>query len=143
MFLKIYFPKQIFLKSVPLQLSRVSRIPLVMECLPDFPLLTLRQPSFQQILRKIKVVLLPFPLPQEMHFSRVSEMLHRNCWNHQWIWRLSFPLQYTGDVIGDLNARRGRVRGLEERSGLQVISGEVPLSEMFGYSTQLLSLIHI
>ena len=50
------------------------------------------------------------------------------------------PLQYTGDVIGDLNARRGRVRGLEERSGLQVISGEVPLSEMFGYSTQLRSL---
>ena len=50
------------------------------------------------------------------------------------------PEDYMGDVIGDLNARRGRVRGMEERSGLQVISGEVPLSEMFGYSTQLRSL---
>ena len=50
------------------------------------------------------------------------------------------PLQNTGDVIGDLNSRRGRVRGLEERTGLQVISAEVPLSEMFGYSTQLRSL---
>ena len=50
------------------------------------------------------------------------------------------PLQNTGDVIGDLNSRRGRVRGLEERTGLQVISAEVPLSEMFGYSTRLRSL---
>jgi elongation factor G len=52
------------------------------------------------------------------------------------------PLQNTGDVIGDLNSRRGRVRGLEERTGLQVITAEVPLSEMFGYSTQLRSLTH-
>lgn len=50
------------------------------------------------------------------------------------------PLQYTGDVIGDLNSRRGRVRGMEERGGVQVISAEAPLGEMFGYSTQLRSL---
>ena len=50
------------------------------------------------------------------------------------------PMQHTGDIIGDLNARRGRVRGMEERAGVQVIDAEAPLSEMFGYSTQLRSL---
>lgn len=49
------------------------------------------------------------------------------------------PDEYLGDVIGDLNARRGRVEGMEPRSGVQVIRGYVPLSEMFGYATDLRS----
>jgi elongation factor G len=44
-----------------------------------------------------------------------------------------------GDVMGDLNSRRGRIKGMEERSGAQVINADVPLSEMFGYSTALRS----
>ena len=44
-----------------------------------------------------------------------------------------------GDVIGDLNSRRGRIDGMEARNGAQVINGFVPLSEMFGYSTDLRS----
>ena len=50
------------------------------------------------------------------------------------------PVSYTGDVIGDLNARQGRIRGMDEQSGIQVISAEAPLAEMFGYSTRLRSL---
>ena len=50
------------------------------------------------------------------------------------------PVAFTGDVIGDLNARHGRIRGMEEQSGIQVISAEAPLAEMFGYSTRLRSL---
>ena len=49
------------------------------------------------------------------------------------------PEDYMGDVIGDLNARRGRIDGMEPRNGSQVINGFVPLSEMFGYSTDLRS----
>lgn len=49
------------------------------------------------------------------------------------------PDEYLGEVIGDLNARRGRVEGMEPRSGVQVIRGYVPLSEMFGYATDLRS----
>jgi elongation factor G len=49
------------------------------------------------------------------------------------------PEQYMGDVIGDLNARRGRVEHMEVRAGTQVISAKVPLSEMFGYATDLRS----
>jgi elongation factor G len=45
-----------------------------------------------------------------------------------------------GDVIGDLNSRRGRVQGMEARGNAQVISAKVPLSEMFGYATDLRSM---
>jgi elongation factor G len=46
---------------------------------------------------------------------------------------------YMGDVIGDLNGRRGRIEGMELRAGSQVIRAAVPLSEMFGYATDLRS----
>ncbi len=49
------------------------------------------------------------------------------------------PEDYMGDVIGDLNSRRGRIEGMEPRNGAQVINAFVPLSEMFGYSTDLRS----
>jgi elongation factor G len=50
------------------------------------------------------------------------------------------PEEYMGDVIGDLNSRRGRISNLDERGGGRVISGEVPLGETFGYATQLRSM---
>jgi elongation factor G len=49
------------------------------------------------------------------------------------------PEEYMGDVIGDLNARRGRIEGMEQRGTSQVIRAQVPLSEMFGYATDLRS----
>ncbi len=52
---------------------------------------------------------------------------------------VTVPEEYMGDVIGDLNSRRGRIEGMEARSGAQVISAFVPLSEMFGYATDLRS----
>lgn len=47
--------------------------------------------------------------------------------------------EYMGDVIGDMNSRRGRIEGMEARAGAQVVRGFVPLSEMFGYATDLRS----
>ena len=49
------------------------------------------------------------------------------------------PEEYMGDVIGDLNSRRGRIEGMESRNGAQSIRAFVPLAEMFGYSTDLRS----
>jgi elongation factor G len=49
------------------------------------------------------------------------------------------PDEYMGDVIGDLNSRRGRVGGMEQRGNSQIVRAQVPLSEMFGYSTDLRS----
>lgn len=52
---------------------------------------------------------------------------------------VTVPEEYMGDVIGDLNSRRGRIEGMEPRNGVQVIDAFVPLSEMFGYATDLRS----
>ncbi|MGN1011141.1 MAG: elongation factor G [Clostridia bacterium] len=49
------------------------------------------------------------------------------------------PEEYMGDVIGDINSRRGRLEGMEAEKGMQTIRGFVPLSEMFGYATDLRS----
>jgi elongation factor G len=50
------------------------------------------------------------------------------------------PEEYMGDVMGDLNSRRGRIEGMEARGNAQVISARVPLSEMFGYATDVRSM---
>ncbi len=50
------------------------------------------------------------------------------------------PEQYMGDVIGDLNSRRGRILGMSQRANAQVIDGEIPLATMFGYVTDLRSM---
>jgi elongation factor G len=49
------------------------------------------------------------------------------------------PENYMGDVIGDLNSRRGKIQGMTQSGGAQVITAQVPLAEMFGYSTDLRS----
>ena len=52
---------------------------------------------------------------------------------------VTVPEEYMGDVIGDINSRRGRMEGMEARGGNQIIRGFIPLSEMFGYATDLRS----
>ena len=52
---------------------------------------------------------------------------------------VTVPEEYMGDVIGDINSRRGRMEGMEAKSGSQIIRGFIPLSEMFGYATDLRS----
>ena len=50
------------------------------------------------------------------------------------------PEEFMGEVIGDLSSRRGKIQGMDARGGAQVISAQVPLSEMFGYATDLRSM---
>ena len=50
------------------------------------------------------------------------------------------PEEYMGDIIGDLNRRRGQVEGMESRAGARVIEAKVPLAEQFGYVTVLRTL---
>lgn len=49
------------------------------------------------------------------------------------------PEEWMGDVIGDLNSRRGRITGMDERSGMKIVAANVPLAEMFGYANDLRS----
>ena len=50
------------------------------------------------------------------------------------------PAESVGEIIGDVNARRGQVRDMEERGGTKVVNAEVPLAELFGYATAIRSL---
>jgi elongation factor G len=52
---------------------------------------------------------------------------------------VTMPEEYMGDVIGDINSRRGRISGMEDIGGGKMVTGYVPLSEMFGYATDLRS----
>ena len=53
--------------------------------------------------------------------------------------KITIPEEYMGDVIGDINSRRGRIEGMDDLGGGKIVRGYVPLSEMFGYSTDLRS----
>ena len=53
---------------------------------------------------------------------------------------VTMPEQFMGDVIGDLNSRRGQVEGMDSRGTTQVVRAFVPLAEMFGYATELRSM---
>ncbi len=50
---------------------------------------------------------------------------------------VTMPEEYMGDIIGDLNSRRGRIEGMDDLGGGKIVRAFVPLSEMFGYSTDL------
>jgi len=53
---------------------------------------------------------------------------------------VTVPEQYLGDVMGDISSRRGKIKGINPRNDVQVVNAKVPLSEMFGYSTDLRSI---
>jgi len=50
---------------------------------------------------------------------------------------VTMPEEYMGDVIGDVNSRRGRIEGMDDLGGGKIVHAYVPLAEMFGYSTDL------
>ena len=56
---------------------------------------------------------------------------------------VTMPEEYMGDVIGDINSRRGRIEGMDDLGGGKIVRGYVPLSEMFGYSTDPVSYTHL
>jgi elongation factor G len=53
---------------------------------------------------------------------------------------LTTPDEYQGDLLGDINRRRGKIGAIEAKSGATIVTGEVPLAEMFGYATAIRSL---
>src|SRR5262249_48096866 len=61
------------------------------------------------------------------------------CWSRSWPPEVVVPEEHMGDVIGDLNSRRGRIEGMELRGTTEIIRSSVPLSEMLGYATYLRS----
>ena len=80
-----------------------------------------------------------FKIAGQMAFRRAAEMAKPVLMEPIMAVEVVTPEEYMGDVMGDLSSRRGRVGGMEARGNTQVVNAQVPLSEMFGYSTDLRS----
>jgi len=80
---------------------------------------------------------LSFELAARIGFREAAKKCGPNCWSRSWRLEVVSPDEYTGSVTGDLNRRRGIMKGMDTRNGAQVIKADVPLSELFGYVTDL------
>jgi elongation factor G len=80
-----------------------------------------------------------FKIAGQMAFKKAAEMAKPVLLEPIMAVEVVTPEEYMGDVMGDLSSRRGRIEGMEARGNTQVVRAQVPLSEMFGYSTDLRS----
>jgi elongation factor G len=80
-----------------------------------------------------------FKIAGQMAFKKAAEMAKPVLLEPIMAVEVVTPEEYMGDVMGDLSSRRGRIEGMEARGNTQVVRSQVPLSEMFGYSTDLRS----
>ena len=80
-----------------------------------------------------------FKVAGQMAFRKAAEMAKPVLLEPIMAVEVVTPEEYMGDVMGDLSSRRGRIEGMEARGNTQVVRSQVPLSEMFGYSTDLRS----
>jgi elongation factor G len=80
-----------------------------------------------------------FKIAGQMAFRKAAEMAKPVLLEPIMAVEVVTPEEYMGDVMGDLSSRRGRIGGMEARGNTQVVTAHVPLSEMFGYSTDLRS----
>jgi len=80
-----------------------------------------------------------FKIAGQMAFKKAAEMAKPVILEPIMSVEVVTPEDYMGDVMGDLSSRRGRIEGMEAQGNAQVIRAQIPLSEMFGYSTDLRS----
>jgi elongation factor G len=80
-----------------------------------------------------------FKIAGQMAFKKAAEMAKPVLLEPIMSVEVVTPDEYMGDVMGDLSSRRGRIEGMEARGNTQVVRSQIPLSEMFGYSTDLRS----
>jgi elongation factor G len=80
-----------------------------------------------------------FKIAGQMVFKKAAEMAKPVLLEPIMAVEVVTPDEYMGDVMGDLSSRRGRIEGMEARGNTQVVRAQIPLSEMFGYSTDLRS----
>jgi len=80
-----------------------------------------------------------FKIAGQMAFKKAAEMAKPVLLEPIMAVEVVTPDEYMGDVMGDLSSRRGRIEGMEARGNTQVVRAQIPLSEMFGYSTDLRS----
>ena len=80
-----------------------------------------------------------FKIAGQMAFRKAAEMAKPVLMEPIMSVEVVTPEEYMGDVIGDLNSRRGQIQSMEDATGVKVVTAKVPLSEMFGYVGDLRS----
>ena len=107
--------------------------------LGGFPVLGVKADVFDGSYHEVDSSEMAFHIAGSMAFK--DAMAKGNCVLLEPVMKVevSTPEDYMGDVIGDINSRRGRIEGMEDVGGGKMIKGYVPLAEMFGYSTDLRS----
>ncbi|MRG46240.1 elongation factor G [Chitinophaga sp. SYP-B3965] len=108
--------------------------------LANFPLVSLKVKLFDGSFHAVDSDAMSFELCAKTAFREAGKKAKPVLLEPIMKVEVTTPDQYMGDVTGDLNRRRGMLEGMESRNGAQVIKAKVPLSEMFGYVTQLRSL---
>ena len=107
--------------------------------LAGFPVIDLRVTLFDGSFHEVDSSEMAFKIAGSMAFKegfhKAKPILLEPIMNVE----VEIPEQYMGDVIGDLNSRRGKIEGMESHAGVQTIKAKVPLSDMFGYATALRS----
>jgi elongation factor G len=107
--------------------------------LAGYPVVDVRVELFDGSYHDVDSSEIAFKIAGSMAFKEACEKASPVLLEPMMACEVETPEDYTGDVIGDLNSRRGRIQGMEPRGHLQVIRAEVPIAQMFGYATDLRS----
>lgn len=107
--------------------------------LAGFPLVDIRATIFDGSYHDVDSSEMAFKIAGSMALKAAKEKCNPVLLEPIMKVEVTVPEEYMGDVMGDLNSRRGRIEGMDARFGAQIIRSKVPLSEMFGYSTTLRS----
>ena len=107
--------------------------------LAGYPMVDVKVALFDGSYHDVDSSEMAFEIAGSMGFQDGAARRGRSCSSRSWRSRSSRPSEYMGDVIGDLNSRRGKIHGMNPRRASQVIEADVPLAEMFGYATDLRS----
>ena len=107
--------------------------------LAGYPMVDIKAVLFDGSFHEVDSSELAFKIAGSMAFKNAATRAKPQLLEPMMSVEVVVPEEYMGDVIGDLNARRGRVRGFEDRAGAKVVTAHVPLGEMFGYATDLRS----
>ena len=108
-------------------------------CLAGYPLLAMRVTAFDGSYHDVDSSEMAFKIAGSMALKKGALMADPALLEPVMKVEVVTPEDYMGDVMGDLNRRRGMVQGMDDSASGKVITAEVPLAEMFGYSTDLRS----
>ena len=129
----------LFLRNTSQQLVKVSKKLLRLVSLADSQFLVFTLTYTMDLTMRSTLLKWHSTLLDLWHSKRLWQKLHQYLLEPIMKVEVTMPEEYMGDVIGDINSRRGRIEGMDDIGGGKMVKAYVPLAEMFGYSTDLRS----